>query len=72
MTHDVGEMLKGVLGDATDGGLLICFDPNNHEFVLCALDSERVPDTLVSHPDWDEFLRLVSNYSDTNLSGDTL
>lgn len=67
--YEVGEMLKGALGTyGPDGpvlGPMIVWDINNHEFVLCVVDSDGVPEGLCAHPDWAEFLKLVAERSDT-------
>jgi hypothetical protein len=53
----VSTMLKSVLGNHCDG-LLIQVDDDC--FQLVAL----VPDILCQHEDWNEFVKLVAEYSD--------
>lgn len=60
---EVGEMLKGALGHSY-GGPSIGFE--NGEFVLYSWSDAPVSiEIMCKHPDWSEFLKLVSEYSDT-------
>ena len=57
----VSTMLKSVLGNHCDG-LLIQVDDDC--FQLVALVPDMEPDILCQHEDWNEFVKLVAEYSD--------
>jgi len=56
----VGNMLKSVLGNHCDG-LLIQVDDDSFQLVAIIPDME--PDVLCQHEDWNEFVKLVAEYS---------